>query len=185
MAIRFVPAEFHQLQLSMLKGNKEQQVADVKKIWTAMHPGETFSAEWMDEQLLSRNGREVVSMLGFLVFITTMIAALGLLGIVAYTSFTRRKEIGIRKVLGASATGLLILLSKNYIKLILIAGCIALPLGYISSVFFLQIFAYRVSTGILAMLGSFLFLVFLALVTIFSQTWRAIEVNPVNSLRND
>jgi len=81
--------------------------------------------------------------------------------------------------------GLLMLLSKNYIKLIFIAGCIALPLGYISSVLFLQIFAYRVSTGILAMLGSFLFLVFLALVTIFSQTWRAIEVNPVNSLRND
>ncbi len=185
MAIRFVPAEFHQLQLAMGKGNKEQQVADVKKIWMAMHPGETFSAEWMDEQLLSRNGREVVSMLGFLVFITTMIAALGLLGIVAYTSFTRRKEIGIRKVLGASAAGLLMLLSKNYIKLIFIAGCIALPLGYISSVLFLQIFAYRVSTGILAMLGSFLFLVFLALVTIFSQTWRAIEVNPVNSLRND
>lgn len=185
MAIRFVPAEFHQLQLAMLKGDKEQQVADVKKIWAAMHPGEIFTSEWMDEQLGSRDGREVVSMLGFLVFITTLIAALGLLGIVAYTSFTRRKEIAIRKVLGASAAGLLMLLSKNYIKLIVIAGCIALPLGYISSLLFLQIFAYRVSTGILAMLGSFLFLVFLALVTIFSQTWRAIEVNPADNLRND
>jgi putative ABC transport system permease protein len=185
MAIRFVPAEFHQLQLAMLKGDKEQQVADVKKIWTDMHPGEIFTAEWMDEQLLSRSGGEMISMLGFLVFITTMIAALGLLGIVAYTSFTRRKEIGIRKVLGASAAGLLMLLSKSYIKLIFIAGCIALPLGYIGSVFFLQIFAYRVSTGILAMLGSFALLVFLALVTIFSQTWRAIEVNPADSLRND
>jgi putative ABC transport system permease protein len=185
MAIRFVPAEFHQLQLAMLKGDKEQQVAEVKKIWTAMHPGEIFTPEWMDEQLLSRSGGEVISMLGFLVFITTMIAALGLLGIVAYTSFTRRKEIGIRKILGASAAGLLILLSKSYIKLIVIAGCIALPLGYISSVLFLQIFAYRVSTGILAMLGSFALLVFLALVTIFSQTWRAIEVNPADSLRND
>ncbi|MGF6845190.1 putative ABC transport system permease protein [Chitinophaga sp. W3I9] len=185
MAIRFAPNEFRQLQLAMLKGDKEQQVADVKKVWTAMHPGEVFTSEWMDEQLRSRNGREVISMLGFLVFITTLIAALGLLGIVAYTSFTRRKEIAIRKVLGASAAGLLMLLSKSYIKLIVIAGCIALPLGYIGSLLFLQIFAYRVSTGILAMLGSFLFLVFLALITIFSQTWRAIEVNPADNLRND
>ncbi|SEW06168.1 ABC transporter permease [Chitinophaga arvensicola] len=185
MAIRFIPGEFHQLQLTMNNGDKTAQLADVKKIWLELHPGETFNAEWMDEQLLSRDGREVVSMLGFLVFITTMIAALGLLGIVAYTSFTRKKEISIRKVLGATAPGLLILLSKNYVRLILIAGCIALPLGYIGSTFFLQIFAYRVSIGILPMLGSFFLLLMLALITILSQTWRAIDVNPADNLRND
>ena len=169
----------------MAKGNPAAQLAGIKQAWLQLHPGEIFSAEWMDEQLASRNGQEVISMLGFLVFISTLIAALGLLGIVAYTSFTRRKEISIRKVLGAGAASLLLLLSKNYVRLILIAGCIALPLGYLGSVFFLRIFAYRVSIGILPMLGSFAFLVFLALATILSQTWRAIDVNPADNLRND
>ncbi|MBS0028428.1 ABC transporter permease [Chitinophaga sp. 22321] len=185
MAIRYHPAEFHQLQLSMAKGDKEQQIAAVKKIWIELHPGEIFSSEWMDEQLLARSGQEVISMLGFLVFISTMISALGLMGVVAYTSFTRRKEVSIRKILGATAPGLLVLLSRSYVKLIIIAGCIALPFGYIGSEFFLRIFAYRVSIGVLPILGSFMFLVFLALVTILSQTWRAIEVNPVDNLRND
>ncbi|MGO4294139.1 ABC transporter permease [Chitinophaga sp. RAB17] len=185
MAIRYRPAEFRQLQLSMAKGDKEQQIAAVKKIWLELHPGEIFSSEWMDEQLLSRSGQEMISLLGFLVFISTMISALGLLGVVAYTTFTRRKEVSIRKILGASASGLLILLSKNYVRLIFIAGCIALPLGYLGSLLFLQIFAYRVGIGILPMLGSFAFLILLALITILSQTWRAIEVNPVDNLRND
>jgi putative ABC transport system permease protein len=185
MAIRYNPVEFHQLQLSMVAGDKEQQIAGIKKVWMDLHPGEIFSSEWMDEQLLARSGQEVISMLGFLVFISTMISALGLMGIVAYTSFTRRKEVSIRKVLGATAPGLLVLLSKSYVKLIVIAGCIALPLGYTGSSFFLQIFAYRVSIGIIPMLGSFSFLVLLALITILSQTWRAIEVNPVDNLRND
>lgn len=185
MAIRYRPAEFQQLQLSMAKGDKEQQIAGVKKIWMELHPGEIFSSEWMDEQLLARSGQEVISMLGFLVFISTMISALGLLGMVAYTSFTRRKEVSIRKILGATAPGLLVLLSKSYVRLIIIAGCIALPLGYIGSEFFLRIFAYRVSIGVLPILGSFAFLVLLAMVTILSQTWSAIRVNPVDNLKND
>jgi putative ABC transport system permease protein len=185
MAIRYRPAEFKQLQLSMVTGDKEQQIAGVKKIWMELHPGEIFSSEWMDEQLLSRSGGEVISMLGFLVFISTMISALGLLGVVAYTTFTRRKEVSIRKILGASAASLLILLSRNYLRLIFIAGCIALPLGYLGSMFFLQIFAYRVGIGVIPMLGSFAFLILLALVTILSQTWKAIDVNPVDNLRND
>lgn len=185
MALRFRPAEFNQLQMAMVAGDKEQGIAGVKSVWQELHPGETFSAEWMDEQLASRNGQEVISMLGFLVFISTLISALGLLGIVAYTSFTRRKEISIRKVLGATAPGLLLLLSKNYVRLIIIAGCIALPIGYLGSMFFLQIFAYRVSIGILPMLGGFLALALLALITIFSQTWRAVGINPADNLRND
>ncbi|MBO9731842.1 MAG: ABC transporter permease [Chitinophaga sp.] len=185
MAIRYKTGEFRQLQLAMTHGDKDQQIAAVKKVWMELHPGEIFSSEWMDEQLLSRSGGEVISMLGFLVFISTMIAALGLLGIVAYTSFTRRKEISIRKVLGAGSAGLLYLLSKNYIRLIIIASCIALPLGYLGSMLFLQIFAYRVGIGVIPMLGSVLFLLSLAMITILSQTWRAIEVNPVDNLRND
>ncbi|PSL49069.1 putative ABC transport system permease protein [Chitinophaga niastensis] len=185
MAIRFKPSEFHQLQLAVAKGNEEQLIANVKRVWLELHPGETFTSEWMDAQLLSHSGQDTVSMLGFLVFMTTVIAALGLLGIVAYTTFTRRKEIGIRKVLGAEVSSLMMLLSKNYLWLIIIAGCIAMPLGFIGSLLFLQIFAYRVSIGIFTLLGSFAVLLLVAMITILSQTWRAAGADPVNSLRSE
>ncbi|HVI48328.1 MAG TPA: ABC transporter permease [Chitinophaga sp.] len=186
MAIRFVPDEFRQLQLVTSGTHKEELVAVVRKAWEEMHPGEIFSSGWMDEELYSRNsGEDTVSVLGFLVFMITMIAVMGLLGIVSYTTFTRRKEIGIRKVMGATVANLVFMLSKNYLKLIIIAGCIALPLGFLGSSMFLQIFTYRVSIGVFTLLGSFLALLGVALLAIMSQTWKAAGINPAISLRND
>lgn len=185
MALRFLPQEFTKLQLKMAKGDKPAQVAAVQDIWQSFNPGKEWKAEWMDESLAARNGREVVSMLSFLVFICTLIAALGLLGIVSYTSFIRRKEISVRKVLGADVISLLVLLSQNYLKLIFIAALIAMPIGILGSSFFLRIFAYRVSLGILPMALGFLGLFVLALITILSQTWATVQVNPAKNLRND
>jgi putative ABC transport system permease protein len=185
LALRYLPEEFTKLQLKMTKGDKQAQVAAVQGIWQSFNPGKEWKPEWMDEALASRNGREVVSMLSFLVFICTLIAALGLLGIVSYTSFIRRKEISVRKVLGADVISLLVLLSKNYLKLILIAALIAIPIGILGSSFFLRIFAYRVSLGIFPMVFGFLGLLALALVTILSQTWATVQVNPAKNLRND
>jgi putative ABC transport system permease protein len=185
MALRFIPSEFTQLQLKLSKGNKTAQVSDVQNIWLAFNPGKEMKAEWMDDALAARDGREVISMLSLLVFICTSIAALGLLGIVSYTSFIRRKEISIRKVMGADVSALILLLSKNFIKLIFIAGCIAIPIGIAGSIFFLRIFAYRVSLGIIPMIGGFFALLLLAIITILSQTWRSAIVNPTENLRND
>ncbi|CAL1520879.1 ABC transporter permease [Chitinophaga sp. MM2321] len=186
MAIRFIPKDFHQLQLLVDRGNDAQLIAEVKKSWEAMHPGEIFSSEWMYDQLYNRNsGGDTVSMLGFLVFMITLIAALGLLGMVSYTTFIRRKEIGIRKVMGAGVTNLVVLLSKNYLRLIIIAGAIALPLGYLGSSLFLRIFTQRVSIGAFTLIGGFAAMLSIAMLAIVSQTWRAANSNPVNTLRND
>ncbi|WP_315815940.1 ABC transporter permease [Paraflavitalea speifideaquila] len=75
-------------------------------------------------------------MLGFLTLITITIASLGLLGMVIYSTETRRKEIGIRKVMGASIAIIMTLLSRSFLKLLLIAGAIALPIGYLLGFFF-------------------------------------------------
>ncbi|RFS24057.1 ABC transporter permease [Chitinophaga silvatica] len=185
MALRYDPAQFNQLQVKLIAGNKEKQVSEIQNIWVAFHPGKEMNAEWMDKSLKARNGQEVISLLGVLVLICTSIAGLGLLGIVSYTSFMRRKEISVRKILGADLLNLILLLSKSFIKLIFIASCIALPIGITGSMFFLRIFAYRVDLGILPMLGGFVVLLLLALAIISSQTWKSVLVNPTENLRND
>ncbi|NLR65172.1 FtsX-like permease family protein [Chitinophaga varians] len=186
MAIRFVPGEFKQLQILVNTKDKETLMAGIKTAWLEMHPGETFSAEWMSDLLHEKtSGKEPVSAVAILVLMITVIAALGLLGVVSYTTFTRRREIGVRKVMGAGVSGLVLLLSRNYLRLILLAGLIALPLGYLGSQLFLRIFANRVSIGFFTLAGSFAVLLCIALLAIISQTWRAASSNPVDVLRND
>ncbi|RBL93696.1 ABC transporter permease [Chitinophaga flava] len=186
MTIRFVPQQFKQLQVLVNTQDKDQVMAGIKQAWVEMHPGEIFSASWMNDELIERtSGKEPISGLAVLVFMITVIAALGLLGVVSYTTFTRKKEIGIRKVMGAGVPGLVMLLSKNYLRLIVLAGIIALPLGYLGSTLFLQLFANRISIGFFTLAGSFAALLAIALLAIISQTWRAADANPANVLRND
>jgi putative ABC transport system permease protein len=124
-------------------------------------------------------------MLAFLAFMAITIACLGLLGIVIYSTETRRKEIGIRKVLGAGVTTVMMLLSKKFLKLVLIAGCIAIPVSYLAAYFFLNIFANRISPGIGIMLGGFAGILALAMVTIGTQVYKVAVANPVDSLRTE
>ena len=108
---------------------------------------------------------------------------MGLLGLVIYTVETRRKEISVRKVIGASARQLVLLLCRGFIRLLLISGFIALPPGYALSYFFLQNFANRSNFGIIHLLSCFLFLLCIGMFTIISQTWRAASANPADHLR--
>jgi putative ABC transport system permease protein len=111
------------------------------------------------------------------------IACLGLLGMVTFSSEIRTREVGVRKTLGASVNQLLILLSKDFFKLLIIAGCIAIPAGYLLSVLFLNNFAYHVSIGVSTLLFSFLGMLLLGAVTIGWQTIKVAMTNPVESLR--
>ncbi len=187
MALRYHPADIRLIQVGVNPAaNREQLLAAIAPLWKEQHPMKTFTYGWFDQELLKQI--EVKGMLytiSFLAFMTIVIAALGLLGIVGYTTQTRRKEISIRKVMGAGTRNLIMLLSRNYLKLIVIAGLIALPLGFLGGNMFLQLFAYRVSLGIGTLLGSFLLLMGIALLAIISQTCTAVTTNPVNSLRND
>jgi putative ABC transport system permease protein len=140
----------------------------------------------MDQKLINDNDQSAsISLLGFLAFITVTVASLGLLGLVIFTVESRRKEISVRKIIGAGIAGLMILLSRGFIKLIVIAGMIAMPLGYILSAIFLQNFANRVHTGLGSIFICFLFLLLIGLSTIISQTYRACTDNPVKHLRNE
>jgi putative ABC transport system permease protein len=145
-----------------------------------------FKSSWLKDDLYERQAAwGTVSMLGFLAFMSITIACLGLLGMVIYNTETRRKEIGIRKVMGASVATIVGLLSKSFLKLVLIAGAIAIPIGYCCAFFFLNIFANRVNIGIGTLLLSLLGMLLIVMITIGSQVFKAAVANPVKSLRTE
>lgn len=164
----------------------QQTTARIEQVWSKLYPGIPFNYTWLDNENAQRYDQSAtISLLGFLAFMTVTIASLGLLGLVVFTVETRRKEISIRKIIGASVVQIINLLSKGYIKLLVISGFIAIPIGYVLSSFFLMNFANRVSFGAGSAFMAFGFLLLIGLAMIISQTFRASIQNPVKNLRND
>jgi putative ABC transport system permease protein len=167
-------------------GNSQTILQAIRNVWLKNKPGQPFESRWLTDVLYEkRSAWSTVSMLGFLSFIAIIIACLGLLGMVMYTTETRRKEIGIRKVMGASVIAIIGLLSKGFIKLLVIAGLIALPVSYVMGYLFLNMFANRISLSIGSLILCFLCLLCLVLITIGSQIYRVAVANPVKSLRTE
>ena len=164
----------------------QETTKQIERVWSKVYPGIPFNYSWLDNENAQRYDQSAtISLLGFLAFMTVTIASLGLLGLVVFTVETRRKEISIRKIIGASVVQIINLLSKGYIKLLVISGCIAIPIGYVLSSFFLMNFANRISLGAGSLLMVFAFLLLIGLIMIVSQTFRASVENPVKNLRND
>jgi putative ABC transport system permease protein len=185
LMLRYRPDNFKYLLVKTSSANTSI-VAEVAKKWKTIYPQKTFESSWLKEDQLERQGAwDTISALGFLAFMTITIACLGLLGMVIYNTETRRKEIGIRKVMGASVATIVTLLSKSFLKLVVIAGLIAMPIGYACGFFFTHIFANPISIGIGSLIFSFLGLVVIVLITISSQIFRVATANPVKSLRTE
>jgi len=153
--------------------------------WKAVSPATPFEYQFLDRSLESQYEAEHRFGKVFLVFsfLTIFIASVGLLGLVSFSTEQRTKEIGVRKVLGASVAGIVGLLSKEYIKLILIANLFAWPIAYIAMNRWLEDFAYRVSIGcwVFALSGGLALVI--ALLTVSFQAFRAAIANPIESLR--
>ncbi|MEM9338499.1 MAG: FtsX-like permease family protein [Bacteroidota bacterium] len=123
----------------------------------------------------------------FLVFanLAVFIACLGLFGLSTFIASQKIKEIGIRKVLGASETSIVLLLSKSFAKLVLISCLIGLPVAYLTMEQWLENFAYRTTlkTSLFVLAGTIS--LFIAAATIGIQAWRASKLNPATSLKQD
>ncbi|MCD9017982.1 ABC transporter permease [Parachryseolinea silvisoli] len=160
--------------------------AKLKEEWKKLNPSASFEPIWLDEEMRKGNDQSAeISLLGFLGFMTVTIASLGLLGLVVYTVETRRKEVSVHKILGASVGNVVSLLSTSFFRLLIVSGAIALPVGYLLSTIFLANFANRVSVGAADLTLCFAFLLTIGLVTILSQTWRAALEDPARNLRSE
>ncbi|MDP4284479.1 MAG: ABC transporter permease [Bacteroidota bacterium] len=162
-------------------------LATMKKDWDSYNTGEAFSYSFLDDLFNKTYAAEqkTGSILNIFSVLTIFVACLGLFGLVTYTSEQRTKEIGIRKVLGASVSQVAQMLSKEFLKLVLIASIIAFPIAWWGMNKWLESFAYRINISwwIFAVAGFTALLI--ALLTISFQAIKAAIANPVDSLRSE
>jgi putative ABC transport system permease protein len=162
-------------------------VNQIEKKWNSMTTGQPFNYTFMDNDFNNiynneqRTGKLFVSFAVFAIFI----ACLGLFGLVTYAAEQRNKEIGIRKVLGANIAGIMTMISKDFVKLVLIATIIAFPIAWWVMDKWLESFAFRTSISWWIFLIAGILTIVIALATVSLQALRAATANPVKSLRSE
>jgi putative ABC transport system permease protein len=160
-------------------------ISQMGETWSSLEKTEPFDFFHLEEYLgQAYTGEENFGkMVGYFGIIAIIIACLGLLGLSSYMTEQRRKEVGIRKVLGASAGRILTGYAAGFLKLVLVANILAIPLVWALMNRWLENFAYRAGLPWSAFLIAFLLSVGISLVTISIQVWRASRANPVEALR--
>lgn len=164
-----------------------EAISRIEKLWKQTFPNQPFAYEFLDQEfdkIYREDAKASTLMSGFAV-VAVIISCLGLFGLAAFTAERRGKEIGIRKVLGATVSGLVSLLSTEFVVLVLVALVIATPLAYWLMNIWLQNFAYRISQQWWVFVAAGAVAVFIAFITVGLQTVKAAIANPVKSLRSE
>ena len=179
------PGKFRQLFIKIKAGSNAATLATLAKTWNRVARDYPFEFTFLDQQIdnLYRGDRQQGGVVNVFTFLALLIANLGLLGLASYLITRRRKEIGVRKVLGATVPQIMAMLSREFIKWVALASLLACPLAYYSLNRWLRTFAYRVSLGISEFVFAILLTLLIALLTVSSQSIRAARANPVDSLR--
>ncbi len=187
LVLQYDPHAFKTLSLSVQDGVKQEPlVASLQSLWKRLYPYEPFLYSWYEQQMYDDYmENEDLKLFGVIILIVFVIASLGMLGVVTHNMERRVKEVGVRKVMGAGVGQIIRLLSWSFVKLILIAALVGLPLGGFLGSLFLHIFTYRATPGIwvyAACLGS---LSLVGMLTIGIQTYRTATSNPAITLRQE
>jgi putative ABC transport system permease protein len=175
------------LLIKIKSGDVKGFLSDLKKQWVSFNPPGPLGYNFLDDKFASLYASEQRTQKIFSAFalLAIIIACMGLFGLATYTAEQRTKEIGIRKVLGASAGGIMQLLSKDFLLLVLISFMISIPVSWWAMNKWLQDFAYRVEIGWWVFAAAGVLLFFIALLTISFQAIKAAIANPVKSLRTE
>ncbi|PHN04126.1 ABC transporter permease [Flavilitoribacter nigricans] len=185
----FVPAygTGNALSLRLDGEDMESTIGFIQSTFQDFFPGNIFEYAFVDEsfQRLYESDRRFGRILVFFTFLTVLIACLGLFGLATYMTFLRTKEIGVRKVLGASVASLLLLLSRDFLRLVLLALVIAIPLAWFFSRQWLMEFPYRVDIEWWMFAAAGLGAILIAFVAVSAQSAKVAMANPVQSLRSE
>ncbi len=162
-------------------------IGKIETAWKEVYPEDLFKYEFFDQSIAQfyKKEQSTASLLNWSTGLAIFISCLGLLGLVMYTTTQRTKEIGVRKVLGASVVQILSLLSKDFIRLVVIGFIIAVPLAWWAMNKWLEDFAYRTSISWWIFVLSGLLMMVMALLTLSIQTIRSAIANPAKSLRTE
>ncbi|WP_026135558.1 ABC transporter permease [Nafulsella turpanensis] len=169
------------------QGNMGQTLQVIEERWNALNPNEPFEYSFLDQDFQKNYEAEsrLAGMIRYFTIIAILISCLGLFGLATFSAEQRIKEIGIRKVLGASVSSLVALLSKDFLKLVVVSVVLASPIAWYIMHEWLQTFAYRVDISWQVFALTTFLAVMIALVTVSFQAIKAALTNPVKNLRTE
>lgn len=185
MALFLYPHYIREISVRIMPGDIGKTLNFIQTKWEDAFPGEQFEYSFLDNRINQLYASEKKMQNIFIIFssLSILVACLGLLGLVSFTAELKIKEIGIRKVLGASTVSVVLLLSKEFIKWIILANIVAWPLAWFMMNKWLQNFAYRENIGWIIFLLSGFVTMLIAIFTFIFQTVKTACANPVDSLR--
>jgi putative ABC transport system permease protein len=187
MGLMYEPGQFKLLQVKY-SGTYNDAVSTIGKAWAVINPDLKIDLETIESEI-ARSYEvffgDVIKVIGFISVLAILISCLGLLGMAAYTTETRLREISIRKILGSSNKGLVLLLSKGFLTMLAISIALGVGLAYVVNSLWLDAIAYHTTLDIAAITLGVFILIFFGVVTIGSQTIRAAFVNPVENLKSE
>ncbi|MEM6816831.1 MAG: FtsX-like permease family protein, partial [Bacteroidota bacterium] len=168
-------------------GSDFKTIERIEKLYRQYNPALTFNFQFFEQEYyaLYKSEQQIASLSTYFAGIAIIISCLGLFGLVAFTAERKQKEIGIRKVLGASVLKLIFLLSNDFIKTVLAAIIISLPISYWLVKLWLEAFVYRIELSIWFFAGSGFIVLLIALITMGAQTVKSATIKPVNSLKDE
>ncbi|MDQ3845437.1 MAG: ABC transporter permease, partial [Bacteroidota bacterium] len=170
-----------------ISGNTRTTLNAIESAWKAVYPESVYSMHFIDETLAQRYEQETRDYNLFKAFsgISIFICCIGLWGLIAFVVVRKTKEIGIRKVLGATVRGIVLLLSKDFLQLVFIALLVASPIAWYFMHEWLQNFAYRIDMSWWVFAAAGFIALTIALITVSFQAVKAALANPVKNLRTE
>ncbi|WP_149240039.1 FtsX-like permease family protein [Dyadobacter sp. 32] len=190
--IQVVPNNFYQANIKLQSEKRDAEslqsaLAHIEKAWLAIFPNQVFDYSFLDETLAEayRSEKRTAQMIEVATLLAVLIACLGLFGLATFTAEQRTKEIGVRKVLGASIASIITLLSADFLKLVLIATVVASPIAWYAMSGWLQNFEFKIQIHWWTFALTGLLMAIVALLTVSFQSIKAALRNPVKSLKSD
>jgi putative ABC transport system permease protein len=185
--LQIFPGAYWKVAVKMKTAGMSSTISYVKNVWDKFTPDYPIEYKFLDESFQQMYSAEdkLRSLLGIFTVIAIFVGCLGLFGLSAYMAEHRRKEVGIRKVMGASVQGVALLLSKDFIKLVVISILIASPIAYYFMYRWLEDFAYRIYIHWWVFLAAAIAALSIAFFTVSFQAIKAAIANPVKSLRTE
>lgn len=167
--------------------NTQEVIKSIESTWKTMAPGQPFQYSFLDDDFgdMYKSEQRLGQIFGIFSIFAIIVASLGLFALTSFTAEQRTKEIGIRKVLGASVSSIVLLLSKEFGKLIIVAFVIAVPIAWYAVSWWLESYTYKVEVGVMVYLIAGLASFLIAWITMGYQSIKAASSNPINALRSE
>jgi len=187
MLLRYIPDRYNHAFLRLDSPNMNATVDKLEKAWDNIDPDHEIDGDFLDDRIKFYYSffEDIMYTVGFATLLAIIIAAFGLLGMATYSTRTRTKEIGIRKVFGAEVNHIVLLISKSYLWLMLLAALIGGIIAYLANNLWLQQLSKSVDFGIGTILAGVFIVILIGFLTISSQTLKAAKTKPARTLKDE